>query len=614
MQPLETGYDVAVHRSAVTPFERLLVTRKHWLLLGCVGFALVGVAAGVELAFSVQRVHPGVRVNGVDIGGLSETEAAARLDAAFAERASVPITVTAAGGLAWTLDPAALGMNLDTARLARRAIGVGWEGSPARCLADRLTAWTAGVDLDIPPSFDPTRLDAALEPIATALAVPPTSAKASLRDLQTWTTPSASGGCLDREALTAQLSNLLVGERRPIEAASMIDLPAVSDQQAWAAAEKASRMFQGPIDARWRGRTLRFDRKEVATWITFAQETTGYTAAFDRRSVKEGLMEAVGREIKPLAIEPRLKIVDGAVTILPGRVGMGIDMDHVMRQLDAIAADEKKPRVIELTTALAFPDATVESLQAMNIKDRLSRFRTSYASVADRVNNIHLLAGTLDGKLVAPGAVFSFNEAVGRRTAAKGYREAPTIVKGKLVPTLGGGICQVGTTFFNAIFESGLAVVERSNHSLYLSSYPMGRDATVSWGGPDIRFQNDTAHWVLIHTSVTPNSITVELWGTDVGRQVTTTTGPWYGVRDFKTIETPDPTLPEGTRVVDEKGQIGRSCKVTRTVTQDGVVIRDEVFVSNYVPKKTEARIGTNKELAGAVEASAAAHAAPAAP
>ncbi len=96
------------------------------------------------------------------------------------------------------------------------------------------------------------------------------------------------------------------------------------------------------------------------------------------------------------------------------------------------------------------------------------------------------------GRCIAPGETFSFNGTVGPRTAEKGYQEAGAIVNGELVPQLGGGICQVGTTIFNTVFESGLPVVERHNHSFYISHYPKGRDATVSWGGPDFKFRNDT--------------------------------------------------------------------------------------------------------------------------
>jgi vancomycin resistance protein YoaR len=232
----------------------------------------------------------------------------------------------------------------------------------------------------------------------------------------------------------------------------------------------------------------------------------------------------------------------------------------------------------------------------MGVKERISTYTTTYeASNQPRVNNIHLLGDALDGTLVEPGGTFSFNAAAGERTAEKGYQEANAIVNGKLVPQLGGGVCQVGTTVFNAVFESGLPVVERRNHSFYISHYPKGRDATVSWGGPDLKFKNDTKHWVLVSVSYTSSSITVSLYGTDPGYDVAARVGEWSGVKPFPTEEVKDADLPKGSRVVEDSGVSGRSITVKRIVTKDGKVVRTDSFVSNYKPKVQVVRVGTKR-------------------
>ena len=106
----------------------------------------------------------------------------------------------------------------------------------------------------------------------------------------------------------------------------------------------------------------------------------------------------------------------------------------------------------------------------------------------------------LNNTLIAPGKIFSVNATTGERTAAKGFKMAPTIIAGKLEDSVGGGMCQVSTTVFNAAFEAGLQIVERHNHELYISHYPLGRDATVSYGSYDLKFRNDTPHWILLKT------------------------------------------------------------------------------------------------------------------
>ena len=113
------------------------------------------------------------------------------------------------------------------------------------------------------------------------------------------------------------------------------------------------------------------------------------------------------------------------------------------------------------------------------------------------------MAEYIDGTIIAPGHEFSFNDRVGPRTVERGFREGQMIIGSLLLPSIGGGVCQTATTLFNNAFELGLPIVERHNHSFYISHYPMGRDATVSWGGPDFAFKNDLKTGILIKTTYT---------------------------------------------------------------------------------------------------------------
>ena len=131
---------------------------------------------------------------------------------------------------------------------------------------------------------------------------------------------------------------------------------------------------------------------------------------------------------------------------------------------------------------------------------------------------------TSTGTIVKAGETFSYNEVVGPRTIERGFREGQMIFGGVLIPSIGGGVCQTATTIFNAAFEAGLPVSERHNHSWYISHYPMGRDATVSWGGPDLVFKNDLKHAILIDVSYTDTTFTISFYGTKQGRKVTSTT------------------------------------------------------------------------------------------
>src|SRR5476649_1880257 len=158
----------------------------------------------------------------------------------------------------------------------------------------------------------------------------------------------------------------------------------------------------------------------------------------------------------------------------------------------------------------------------MGITGSVGTYETIYGGIANRIHNVQLVAKLVDRKLIAPGATFSFNQATGARTAAQGFLEAPVIINGEVQTGLGGGICQVSTTVFNAAYEAGLPITARTNHALYISHYPLGRDATVNYPDIDLKFVNNTSHWLLLRTFVGSSSLTVALYGTPQHRRVET--------------------------------------------------------------------------------------------
>ena len=209
-------------------------------------------------------------------------------------------------------------------------------------------------------------------------------------------------------------------------------------------------------------------------------------------------------------------------TVVPARPGVSLDP---VRTADAIlaAALRRTNRVAQVAVETTRPKLTTAAARRMHITGTAGTYTTDYTGIPNRIHNVQLVAHLVDDKLIAPGAVFSFNQTTGARTAAKGFREAPVIINGEVTTGLGGGVCQVSTTVFNAAFEAGLPILARTNHALYISHYPLGRDATVDYPDVDLEFRNDTGHWLLLHTSVGPYSLTVTLYGAPTGRRVVAT-------------------------------------------------------------------------------------------
>ena len=281
--------------------------------------------------------------------------------------------------------------------------------------------------------------------------------------------------------------------------------------------------------------------------------------------------------------------------IRPSEPGLQLDLPATAKAI-AAAAFSADQRTANLVVRVADPKRTTEIAKTMGIKSVVSSYTTTYGGTPGRLNNVQLVAKLIDGSLIAPGGTFSFNDTTGERTAAKGFQEAPVIINGELQNGLGGGICQVSTTVFNAAFEAGLPITARTNHALYISHYPLGRDATVNYPDIDLRFSNDTDHWLLLRTFVGSGSLTVNLYGTPVHRRVESTTDPLVETGPIPVDETDDPTLAKGKQVIDELGSPPRETSVHRLVYDaNGKLLYDNTWRSFYVGEPSKVRVGTKE-------------------
>jgi vancomycin resistance protein YoaR len=286
-------------------------------------------------------------------------------------------------------------------------------------------------------------------------------------------------------------------------------------------------------------------------------------------------------------------VISGGIEVVPARPGRALDLDAARVAIQR-AILSPTGRAATVATASSEPDRTTADAEAMGITGIVGSYTTTYGGTPGRLHNVALVADLIDGALVAPGARFSFNETTGERNASKGFEEAPVIINGELESGIGGGVCQVSTTLFNAAFEAGLSIDKRTNHALYISHYPLGRDATVNYPDIDLVFTNDTEKWLLVRTFVGAGSLTVNVYGTPQHRRVETETAPLDvdGKVPWKRID--DDTLLKGEKVVEQWGSPPRSTSVTRRVYRpDGTLLYNTTWHSYYVGEPTVVRIGT---------------------
>ena len=226
--------------------------------------------------------------------------------------------------------------------------------------------------------------------------------------------------------------------------------------------------------------------------------------------------------------------------------------------------------------------------------DVVGSFATPFPAGQPRVINIRRAARLLDATVIQPGARFSMNQALGPRTRARGFVPAPMISGGRLVDSVGGGISQVATTLYNAAFFSGLQLVAHTPHSFYISRYPMGREATISWGGPELIFVNNWPAPLRMHLTVRADNIAVRFYSKRLGRHIVSWTGHPYGFRQPTTRVVHNPGLPAGTRrVVQEAGPAGFTIEYGRRVYKRGHLTSNEQWRVVYQPEDRVIEVGT---------------------
>ncbi|HHV06584.1 MAG TPA: hypothetical protein GXX69_00010 [Firmicutes bacterium] len=268
---------------------------------------------------------------------------------------------------------------------------------------------------------------------------------------------------------------------------------------------------------------------------------------------------------------------------VPEKIGRSLEVDEAKQLI--ISAVEAGGGPVKLPIRQVIP-CTLAELRQRGINDVIAVYNTRFnPGDKDRNHNLRLGAQALNGRLIDPGEVVSFNNVVGPREAEQGYKEAPIIIEDELVPGVGGGICQVSSTLYNAVLLSGLTPVERLNHSLPIGYLPLGRDATVSYGTIDFKFKNTRPESVMIATRVTSDRLVIAILGTARGEQVEIQSIVEEEI-PFPVTYKEDPTLPPGTDTLKQEGKPGYKVTVTRIIRRNGSVVRQEVVSRDtYQPR-----------------------------
>ncbi len=579
------------------------MTSSFRRLLIIAALSMAGLILVVVVAFGLDRfAHSGealrnVAVAGVDLSGLDEDGAVQALSAYedFLLDQTAPFTVA---GITVDLDPASVGFDLDEAEAVRTAMETGRTGSVFSQFGWWLQHLSSTADLPIDGQIDHAALDQVLTDWDTRLiAELPYSGDVILIDGLPVAAYPTAGTIVDREVSVGVIVASLLSTPREAQSLPTVNVAApLTGTEIDAAVALATRMLSDGV-------TLTRDNPAVE--VTFT--TSDLAEAFETEFVLEPRptllvrfsAEKVASILEPLRAQLEVPPVDAtfkfgeeddSITVVPGRSGTIIDPALAAVALEEAAMTVSRIGVMPFEDG-AEPEITTEYLESLGITGLVSEASTNHPCCQLRVENIHLFADIVDGALVLPGESFSLNEHVGQRTTDRGFKPAPTIIGGKIVDTVGGGVSQFATTFYNAVFWGGYEDVTHTPHSYYFSRYPEGIEATISWPLPNLVFRNDTAAAVLIKTEYDDTTITVKFFGDNGGLTVEGSTSGRFNFTDPTTDYIANDELTPEEELVTVEGRNGWSVTVTRVITESDGTVREESWLVRYKAQPREIEV-----------------------
>jgi vancomycin resistance protein YoaR len=579
--------------------------RGAWSALGGGGMSALVAYAGLALlvvlvaavilidrAFAGQII-PNVTIHGQPVGGLTPGEAGAALRLRYADWLRQPVALTYLGEQHLpSLDE--LGVRVDVERTVGDAFNLGRAANPILGIREFYTAWRYGLEMPLYISVDEARLKRYLLRLAEQTDRPPRDADLRVEQAAVRVTPAIVG----RQLLIDQSAADILRAVERLQPASVAlhsrELPpAITDAEVAPVAERVGTLLSGPLALALGDRTWAWETEQLADLLILRRDGGQVSASIDR--------ELLYRRVEPIALEvtrepkePRLRFENGALQIVePGHDGATLDREgSVTRLLEALWLPE---RSVALAGEVTRPQVRPENLASLGINELIAEGRSAFPGSANyRITNIVNGARLIDGTLVPPGGQFEFNSLVEPVDERNGFVQGLAIVDNRTQQEWGGGLCQVSTTVFRAAFWGGFPIDERHEHGFRIGWYeiyePIGMDAAIFTGpyGDNLRFTNDTGHWILIQTEVVPSDVTmyVRIYGSKPDRQVLqgqpviTRRLPAPG----RPVYVNDPALPAGVLRRTDIAQEGLELYITRTVVQGGQVLREDTFTTTFKP------------------------------
>lgn len=515
-------------------------------------------------------VPSGVSVAGIDISGKTKAVALNNLNLQLEKKVKSKVNLTAKTA-SISISPKSAGISLD--------LEATLENAPRRTLnpINLISLLTSKTDLTLIIEIDKKKFITALRPLEIRTTKSARDATIIYKELEPQVLSSLAGVEIDRKKAIKKVSKYWL-KKNVIDLPMKKVKPKASAKDASALLEFARQAVSEPLTVNISAQPIVITPTEIAGSLAFRTSTSGKLAPI---WVKENFLQQVGSRWSKYVREPinaSFMMVDGEPRVQPSADGSDVPDAKLNQAIIPALSEVGGLRIASVTPELVKAKVTTEMAGGLGIQDVIGTFTTNYPWAEYRLINIHRAAKWMDGTIVQPGEIFSYNKAVGERTEARGFVPGIMIDNGVLKKDLGGGVSQVATTTWNAAWFSGLELVQHKPHSFYISRYPAGRESTVAWPSVDVKFKNNSGHPIFVDTSFTNSSVTVSIYGTKF-TDVTSESGPRTNFVPFKTYE------EDAAGCIFQEGVQGFSISVDRIFKKDGVEVKRETYKTRYRPE-----------------------------
>lgn len=574
------------HKNKVNKVKSLFKGTFKWFILYI--FIIISLLPLGFFLYYQDKIYPNINIANINAGNKTKDQMRDLINQKFSNFNGTSFKFTSVDK-EWDFSVDTLGMSLNIEQTIENAYRTGRELSLISNLKVLFNPKRKTISIPLVINYDELKFTNSMSKITDLIDKPLIEPAIYLKDNKIVLEQGSEGKKLDKEKLKQKINTSLENNLHIVEL-PIETLPlSITKEQTDLSLKRAEKILTKKLDLNINQEKYSLDNSEIVSLIAIkggfdvdkiASLTANLANSYNKESQNAMFVFENGR----------------VTTFKPALKGYKINQNETIPiindSLNKLEATESAILETNIPLDEINPEITTDKVNDLGIKELIGRgFSTFRGSIASRIHNIKLASSKLNGVLIKPGQIFSFNDAVGDISSSTGFQQAYIIQNGRTILGDGGGVCQVSTTLFRAALNTGLPITERQAHAYRVAYYEQGfgpgLDATVFAPSVDLKFENDTSSYILIQTIFDPQNLSLafELYGTSDGRKAYISIPKvWDQTPPPPPKYEDDPTLPQGQEKQVDFEAWGARTSFEYKVTRNDEVLINKTFYSNFKP------------------------------